>query len=319
MEDVRGFATRFPDVKTEVAATQAMGGPMGGGAAIQVDISGSDIRVLTELSEQVKEVVASVPGTREVKTTLEEGAPEAQLHVDREKAALLGVSVAQIASTVRTAYQGSVPTRLRLGGDEYDIRVIMSAKGRQRLQDLSHLTLVSARGGLVSLGDVATIEIKAGPTSVQRKEQTRVVTVSAALFQRDLGSVSRDVRQRIKTINVPGQYKIDIAGSAFDMNQSFSDLGVAMLFAIVLVYMVLALQYESLMNPLVILFSIPLMGFGVTWSLFATGRPLNVTGLTGAIMLTGIVVNNAIVLIDYVETLHHRGMSRLDEIGRAHV
>ena len=154
-----------------------MGGPMGGGAPIQVEVSGPDLRVLAELSEQVKEVVASVPGTREVKTTLEEGTPEVQLHIDREKAAMLGVSVAQIASTVRTAYQGSVPTRLRLGGEEYDIRVILSAKDRQRLQDLSHLTLVSTRGGLVTLGDVASIEIKAGPTSVQRKEQTRVVTV----------------------------------------------------------------------------------------------------------------------------------------------
>jgi len=316
MEDVRGFATRFPDVKTEVSATQAMGGPMSG-APIQVEVIGPDLRVLADLSKQVKEIVASVSGTREVKTSLEEGAPEVQLQINREKAAMLGISAAQVASTLRTAYQGSVPTRLRLGGDEYDIRVILSGKDRERLQDLRHLALVSPSGGRVSLGDVATIEVKAGPTSVQRKEQTRVVIVSASLYGRDLGSTSAEVSRRLKEISVPDQYKVGLGGQAFDMTESFQDLAWAMLYAILLVYMVLAIQYETLLNPLMILFTIPLMGFGVTWSLFATGRPLNVSGITGAIMLTGIVVNNAIVLIDYVETLRHRGMSRLDAVLKA--
>lgn len=316
MEETRVYGRRFADVTVEVAASGNMG--MMAGEGILVEITGPDLRVLTELAAQVKEVVAAVPGTREVKTSLEEGAPEARLRIDREKAALLGISGAQIASTLRTAYQGSVPTRLRLGGgEEFDVRVILSPKDRERLQDLERFTFVSPRGGLVALSDVADIETTSGPTSIQRKDQTRLVEVTGVLHGRDLGSVSREVESRLGSIHVPEQYRIALGGQAFDMAESFAELGSAMLYAILLVYMVLALQYESLLNPLVILFSIPLMSFGVTWSLFLTGRPLNIPGFAGAIMLTGIVVNNAIVLIDYIEILRRRGMSRVEAVLKA--
>ena len=157
-----------------------------------------------------------------------------------------------------------------------------------------------------------------GPSEIDRKDQTRIVTVSAQLYQRDLNSVIRDIQAKFKKdLILPSEYDLNFGGSAQDMRESFSSLALAFLLAIVFVYMVLAIQYESLLHPFTIMLTLPLTVFGVTWSLWLTGRALNVPAFIGLIMLVGIVVSNSIVLVDYINTLRSRGMSRRDAIMKA--
>lgn len=316
MEELRVFATTMPEIRAEVSGMH--GGGMGSGSLIQYEVSGPDLLVLADLCTQVKDLIASVEGTREVTTSLEEGRPEVHLKINREKANLYGLSGAMIASTVRTAYQGSVSTKMRLGGNEYDIRVALKKEDRRNIEDLKYLMLLTPTGSMVSLGEVADIQVATGPTQINRKHQTRYATVSADLYQRDLGSVTQEIDGLLaKELLLPPQYKLTKGGQGMDMEKSFRDLTTALFAAILCVYMVMAIQYESLLHPFTILLSIPLMFFGVTWSLFITNRPLNVVGLVGMIMLAGIVVNNAIVLVDYIETLRSRGMDRRSAVMKA--
>lgn len=315
-EEIRKFSSALPDVETEVFATE--GARMGSGSPIQYEISGPDLGTLKELAGKVEELIASVPGTREVKSSMEEGRPEVHLRIDRERANLFGLSGTVIASTIRTAYQGSVPTKMRLAGDEYDIRVILREEDRINIEDLRQLMILSPKGNLVPLSDVTDIQVEVGPVSISRKNQIRTATVEAALYRRDLGSVTNDIDKLLREeLILPPQYKVSKAGQAMDMAESFADLAVALLAAILFVYMVMAIQYESLLHPFTILLSIPLMLFGITWSLYLTGRSLNVAGFIGVIMLAGIVVNNAIVLVDYIETLRTRGMERREAVMKA--
>ncbi|HHU51999.1 MAG TPA: efflux RND transporter permease subunit [Firmicutes bacterium] len=309
MEEIRVFAATMPEITATVSGMH--GGGMGSGSPIEYEISGPDLQMLAELGTQVKDIIASVEGTREVTTSLDEGRPEVHLKINREKANLFGISGAMIASTVRTAYQGSAPTKMRLAGNEYDIRVILKEEDRKNVEDLKYLMLLTPTGSMVPLGDIADIQVTTGPTQIQRKHQTRYVTVSADLYQRDQGSVKREIDQLLaEELVLPPQYNLTKGGQVMEMEKSFGDLTNALLAAILCVYMVMAIQYESLLHPFTILLSIPLMFFGVTWSLYLTNRPLNVVGLIGLIMLAGIVVNNAIVLVDYIETLRNRGMDR---------
>lgn len=319
MEKVRQFASTITGAEIEVKETQDhMMGGMGGGSPISVEISGPDLDQLKELSDQAVELIKAVPGTREIRSSYSEGRPELQLRIDREKANMFGLTAGEIASAVRTAYQGTVPTRLRQGGDEYDIRVQFQEKDRLQAVDLTSLMVQSTNGQLVPVTDVCQMRNEVGPSEITRENQTRTITITGQLFKRDLNSVTKDIEKALHSqLTLPDQYTIIMGGEVEDMRESFSSLGLALLLAIIFVYMVMAIQYESLLHPFTIMLTMPLTVFGVTWSLMLTGRALNVSGLIGVIMLAGIVVNNAIVLVDYIETLRGRGMNRLDAILKA--
>lgn len=318
MEKTRAYANSITGAEIRVTESQDNMGGMGGGAPISVEISGPDLEKLKDLSDQAVKIIKNIPGTREIRSNMEDGRPEFQLRINREQANMYGLSAGEIASTVRTAYQGTVPTRFRIGGEEYDIRVQFQKNDRAQASDLSSLMIQSTTGTLVPLTDVAQIIQTKGPSEINRKSQVRTVTITGQLHQRDVGSVTRDIKAALDSQMVlPGQYNIVMGGEAEDMAESFGSLSLALLLAIVFVYMVMAIQYESLLHPFTIMLTMPLTIFGVTWSLWLTGRALNVSGFIGIIMLAGIVVNNAIVMVDYIETLRSRGMSRLDAVLKA--
>ncbi|MFZ5633192.1 MAG: efflux RND transporter permease subunit [Bacillota bacterium] len=315
VETLRDRLNRVPGAKFTVQVADDSGGHSG--APIAVRIRGDDLKVLKELGDIVAAEVKSVRGTRNVTSSLEDAKPELQVLIDRQRAGQYGVTVGQVLSAVRTAFDGQVVSRVRTGKDEIDVRLMYPEDYRLNINNVVNTMITSSTGAQVALGDVAAVEVRQAPVTITRYNQARLVEVNTELVGRDLGSVNRDIQERLDTIKLPAGYTMDLGGQAKDMMESFGDMGLAVLLAIVLVYMVMAAQFESLFYPFVIMFSIPPTIIGVAVGLLLTGYHLSVPAMIGYIMLVGIVVNNAIVLIDYVNTLRKRGLSRDEAIRRA--
>ncbi|MGE5380593.1 MAG: efflux RND transporter permease subunit [Methylocystaceae bacterium] len=317
-EEIRERVRNIAGAKINVSVMDNMG--MGdSGAPINVQIKGDDMDVLKMLSNEVSDIVRKVPGTREVTSTLTDGNPEVQVKVDRMRAASYGLTPVQIASEIKNAMEGSVATRYKSQGDEIDVRVRYNPEAQQNLEYLTNLSILSPSGMLVQLSQVATFEIAQGPVQITRLNQTRLAEVNAYLLNRDLKNVMADIQEKVSVMNLPQGYTIEYGGQNKEMMDSFTSLAMALLLAIILVYAVMAVQYESFFNPFVIMFSVPTAFIGVTFSLLLTGRTFNVVSFIGVIMLVGIVVANAIVLVDYLKRLRDQGMERnaaIIEAGR---
>lgn len=317
VELVRKKVQTIPGAEFDVSSTDSFMGPGMFMAPIELVIRGDDLDVLDELARTVAERVKKVPGTREVKTSLEEGRPEVQVVIDRDKANLYGLSAAQIASVTRTAIQGQVATRYRTGGEEIDVLVRLDQQSRKNLQDLENVMIPSPAGYQVPLREVADLVITKAPNTIERRGQVRTVAVTSQLSGRSLGQVMKDIKASLEDLPLPQGYMLEYGGESKEMREAFGDLTMALLLAIALVYMILAAQFESLLHPLAIMFSMPVTIIGVVVGLVVTGRTFSVTTFIGVIMLAGIVVNNAIVLVDYINTLRRRGMERREAILQA--
>jgi len=317
VEELRQKVKGFAGAEIKVTEVGGFGSEMLSGPPVVVKIKGDEFPVLRSLSEKVAQEIRAVQGTREVETSLGEGQPEIQVRVDRKKAASYGLTVAQVAQGLRSAFEGMVATRYRIDGDEIDVRLLLPEGHREDLADLKGLSLAGPGGTRVELAEVAELVRTIGPNTIEREDQVRVVSVTAQLAGRDLGSVMADIRQRLSSIALPAGYQIEYGGQSSEMRESFADLGLAFLIAVCLVYMVMAAGFESLVDPLTIMFSVPLAIVGAAFGLFLTGRPFSVIAFLGTIMLVGIVVNNAIVLLDYINILRRRGLERIEAIKRA--
>ena len=316
LEDARRSLQGMPGVKINVE--EQSNGPGGDSSPIVVNIEGPELEVLNQLAGEVETLIKSIKDTREVKTNWETGRPELQLRINRERANAYGLSAASIASTVQTAFKGSTATRIRLDGEEYDVFLQLQPDHRQTKGDLEKLYVQSSTGIAVPLKEVVTFYPTKGPTQITRENQTRQVQVSSKYVGKDLGGLANTIENRIKKeIVFPKNYSFSMGGQVKNMRDSNFALFGAFLLAVFFVYMVIAVQYDNLIHPLAIMGTLPLTLFGVSWSLFLTGHTLNVTSIIGVIMLAGIVVNNAIVLVDYIETLRRRGLSRREAILKA--
>lgn len=291
----------------------------GGGAPVTINVEGPDIGVLQKLADQVKEAVKSIPGARDVETSWQAGRPEMQIRINRQRAAYYGLNPAAIATTIQTCFQGTVATRIRLSGEEYDVLVQLAPEEREKLTDLTNLFVTSPAGIPVPLSELADFQSAKGPNQITRENQTRQVKVLSQFAGKlDLGRISHLVDRKLKKeIIVPTGYNVVQSGAMKEMADAFIALTFAFLLAAFLVYMVIAVQYENLVHPIAIMGTLPITVFGVTWSLVLTGRTFDVAAFIGVIMLAGIVVNNAIVLVDYIETLRSRGMDRREAILKA--
>jgi len=314
---LRKKLSKLPGVK--VTVTAASGFERGGltQAPVQVDIHGDDLATLRDLAEQVKQKVSQVPGTVGVESSFTQGRPQVEVVVDREKAALYNLSAAQIGNTVATAVGGKVATRYRVGGEEYDVRVQLPLSSRKNLMDLENLTVPSPLGMQVPLKEVARFEIDTTPSTINRYNQERVASVTANISGRPLGDVMEDIRKSLSELKLPPGYRFEFTGQNKMMMEAFGQLGVALVMAILLVYMIMAAQFESLFYPFIIMFSIPISLTGVVLALLLTGRTFSVTAFLGVIMLAGVVLSNAIVLVDYVNLLRRRGLPREEAILEA--
>jgi HAE1 family hydrophobic/amphiphilic exporter-1 len=275
----------------------------GGGDRLTVEIRGHDQEIAGELAQSVLDAMLTVPGVPEAQISRRPGLPELLVKVDRLKAASLGMSVSEVADTLETAVGGRRTSFYREEGDEYDIVVRLREQDRLAISQVGQIPLRAPAGQLIQADSVIRMQRQEGPVELNRLDQERAIFVSGTIGDRDLGSIVADLEEKLAQIPRPNGYEIRLGGEYEDQIKAFNDLMFAAVLALILVYMVMAAQFESLRDPLIILFSIPLAAIGVVTTLVFTDTTFNMQGFLGVIVLVGIVVNNAIVLVDYTNLL----------------
>jgi HAE1 family hydrophobic/amphiphilic exporter-1 len=290
---------------------------LGGDEGLTIEIRGYELATLDALARNVARLIADIPGITDVETSLEAGIPQQEIRVNRDKVADLGLSVRDVTELLQTAVAGSKAGEYRSGGNSYRIQVQLKDAEKRSLNEILNLTLTTAAGERVALRNLVISNPSRGPVLIDRKDQQRRVTVRANVADRDLGSVAIDVQAAMNQIPRPVGYDLTIAGNFEEQQKAFRELVISLVLALVLVYMVLACQYESLRDPLVVMFSVPLAAVGVLVTLFITTTTLNVQSYIGCIMLGGIVVNNAILLVDQTGRLVRDGMRTRDALTEA--
>ena len=290
---------------------------MGTGGDIIIQIFSHDLAVTEALSATISEAVRKVDGVVQTEASIKSTRPELKITPDRRRIADLGLSTTQVGDAISTSILGTVATLFREGGDEYDIRVQLSEEARVSKEDLENIMILTAAGKEVPLRSIATVSYSTAPREITREDQERVATVTVDVSGRNLSSVTKDVERVLRNVTVPNDVRLEISGAAKEQQESFMYLGLAALVAILLTYMVMASQFESLVDPLIIIFTIPLSFIGVTLGLVLTGTNLSVMALVGVVMLVGIIVNNGIVLVDYMNQLRRRGMELFEAVEKA--
>ncbi len=266
------------------------------------------------LSEKIKEAISDVPGAVDITTSLEAGRPELQIVLDRDRISALGLSAFQVANAISTFIKGTTASLFRDRDEEYDILVQLDPRYRENTEILKDLFVTNPGRDQIPLSSIARIRRGVSPSSILRRDQQRVVNISVSVHGRSLGDVTRDVEGQLKNIEIPPDFSYELGGSAQDMRTSFKWLGLSFCGAAAIVYMVMASLYESFMAPFIIFLTIPLAVVGVIIMLLLTGTPLSVVAFIGVIMLAGIVVNNSIVLVDYINRLRARGYSMREAV-----
>ncbi len=267
-------------------------------APVEVEIRGYNLRLLQRLGDQAAEGMAAIEGLRDIRSSTEGGHPELRLHFDRDRIAALGLNQGQIAETVRSKVLGTVATDIQRRERTIDIRVRAAENSRDSVDALMALSVGEVNGVTIPLSAVAEAELEEGPAEIRRTEGDRVALVTANLEDRDLAAATRDIEEMMAALPFPAGFDWRIGGQGREMAQSFDSLRLAILLAIFLVYLVMASQFESLLHPLVILVSIPFSLVGVVVTLVVLGVNVSIVVLIGGILLAGIVVNNAILLVD---------------------
>ncbi len=325
MEIASDLSRKLSSIPGAIIRTRASGGQMmfgmrggGGEERLQIEIRGYDMEVAQSLAEQIRRVVENIKGVTDVQISRIEGAPEQHLVIDREKASDMKLSVNQIASFIQTILMGSQASQFREGGREYRILVKVKESEKLDVNNLLDLTVTNSDGQQISLRNVVGMEPQRGPQQIERRDRERIINVSAEIADRDLGSVIVDARRALKSIPVPRDFTINFTGDYEEQQKANRELIISILLALFLVYMVMAMLYESLRDPLIVMFSVPLAIIGVVLILILTDTTLNMQTYIGLIMLGGIVVNNAILLVDYTNLLRRRdGMELMEAIKEA--
>ena len=316
--DLRKKLTGLPGVTIRTRAGQGlfilrMGSSQGDN--INLEIRGYDLKIAHELAQRLDQVVQKVPGITDTKISREEGSPEQIIRIDRQKAADLGLSVVRIGNTLQTAIGGTQASYYREGGKEYRILVRLSEADRIDLNDLLDLTVVNNRGESIILRNVVEAVPLEGPVRIERKDQERIIRIDANFTGRDMGSIISDIRKELRAVPIPKDFSIIFGGDYEEQQKASRELMFGFILAIFLVYMVMAGQFESWRDPFVVLFSIPMALIGITVTMILTGTIFSLQAFIGCIMLAGIVVNNAILLVDYTNQLRrNEGMSLIEAI-----
>lgn len=282
----------------------------GSSAPIDVEIMGFNIPTAEKLAHQVLDIVRTTPGATDVQMSMDPNMPQLKVVVDREKAGALGVNVASVANTVATAIDGTVASQFTdpQTGNQFNILVRLQETDRNRIDDIRQLMVPTSSGQLIKLGNIANVQMTTTPVEIDRKYQQRIIDVTGNVTGRDLGSVTADIQKKLNELSIPSGFQVVQSGNIQQQKSTFAALLLALVLAIILVYMVMASQFQSLVDPFLIMFTIPLGIAGVVWALFLTNTTLSVTSFEGVIVMVGIVVSNGILLIDYINRLRKRGM-----------
>jgi HAE1 family hydrophobic/amphiphilic exporter-1 len=309
----------YEPAKVEFSLQQGViSGAFGAGAKpIVVEIKGEKLEVMENIAKRIREELDAIPGIFGIEDDVPKPSPEVRINIDKDKASLYNLSVVDLARVAQTVLRGYIPSRFKEKGHEIDIRVRIREQDRDSYDKLYRIRVSSPGGTMLPLGTVAKFQKGMGPSEIKRLGQERTIIVSANVLGRKLADVAADVDVAMKGMEVESGYMVKLAGESEEMKRSFDSLRFALILSIIMVYMIMAAQFESLTQPLIILFTVPLSLIGVFLAWFVTSTSVNVVALLGVIMLGGIVVNNGIVLIDYTNILMRKGESVMEAIVEA--
>jgi HAE1 family hydrophobic/amphiphilic exporter-1 len=291
--------------RTSGGQNQMRGMTGGTDGRLSVQILGQDLAISKRIANDVKAILDSTPGVADSRFQRDDGRPELAVRVDRDKAALLGLTVTGVANTIRTNVAGTQSAMFREAGNEYPIVVRLRQEDRQNVGEVGDVLLSTPSGQVLPAKNIMVIDRDTGPVSIERTNQERVQRVSAET-ETTLSEAVDAVQARLKEVDVPKDFAVGFGNEVEEQNKSFNELRLVLILAVILVYTVMASQYESLKDPFIIIFSIPLAAIGVVGMLLITKTPFSMQAYIGVIMLAGIVVSNAILLVDYTNTLRHR-------------
>lgn len=306
---------------TDIPAAQIILTPMsffgGGEADMTIEVTGPDMTILAKLADQVVEIARTERGVVDPRSSWRTGKPELRISPRRELMADQGLTVTQVGLAMRTMIEGQKVSKYREGNREYDIRVKLAAEDLKKIEDVPDFAVISKEGPQ-KIFNIADLDFTEGPSQIQRKGKQRMITVSAELTGTTLGQAQKDIQAGIDTLKIPEGYQVKFGGQSEEMAESFAELGRALILAIILTYMLMAAMMESYVHPFIILATLPLGLIGVLYALFLTGNSISIFSLMAIIMLVGIVVNNGILLIDYIETVRReKGLSLFEAILEA--
>ena len=305
-ESIRGILNETPEVINYTVSTSSGGGG-GGGNNVAVEIYGYDFNKTNLLAEEFKNKFKEIPGARDINIDREEDRAELQIIFDKEKLARHGLSTSAVSMYVRNRVNGFTAGYLKEDGEEYDIIVRLAEKHRDSMTDIEDFTLVDAMGQRVKLRELAEVEEYWCPPEIKRKSRQRIVTVSVTPEGVSLGELAASIQAVIDQTDIPVGVNVNVGGTYEDQQETFADMGMLLALIVLLVYIVMASQFEDFMKPLIIMSAAVMAIPGVIWALFITGVSLDMIGALGVILLIGIVVKNGIVLVDYINLMRERG------------
>jgi HAE1 family hydrophobic/amphiphilic exporter-1 len=313
-EELRLKLEKYPEiVNFQVATTDA--GMSFGGNTITVEVYGYDITETNLVATDLANRMEKIEGARDIQVSRDPSKPELQIVLDQKKMIQHGLNTATVSAAIKNRVDGMLATRLREFGDEYDVIVRLKEEARNSISDVQNISVATPGGQMVKLGEIAEIKEFWSPPNIEHKRRERIVSVSATPYERPLGDIAKDIQNVIDQLDVPAGISVEISGTIEDQMEAFADLGLLLLLSLVLVYLVMASQFESLKMPFIIMFSIPFSFSGVALALYLTGTTLSLIAGIGAIMLIGIVVKNAIVLVDYINLMRDRGMELYNAVA----
>ena len=315
-DEMRAILDEYTEIRTFNVTTGA--GSMGGASSVDIELYGYDFDTSDALAEQVANIMRNIDGFTEVTVSRNEYTPEYHVDFDLEKLSRSGLDVTTASMYLRNRINGSVSSFYREDGDEYDIRVRYDKKFRESIEDIENITIYNQMGQGVKIRDIGTVKEASTPPTITRKNRDRYVTISGIVGTGyALSDMVLQVQTEMDKINMPAGFSWLVGGSYEDMQETFTDMALLMVLMVILVFVIMASQFESLTYPFVIMFSLPFAVLGVAIGLAVTGTPLNIMSVLGVLMLIGIVVNNGIVLVDYTILCRERGMNVIDAVVTA--
>jgi hydrophobic/amphiphilic exporter-1 (mainly G- bacteria), HAE1 family len=314
-QEIRKKISRLPGIKVRVNPIGLFG--QADDSPISYVVSGANREDVRRTAKLMESVIRQVPGTIDVRVSSSEGKPETQISIDREKMASLGLSIGEVGMTLRTALAGDNVSKYKDGNDEYDIRVVLDQFDRRNPDDVGSVTFINNRGENIDLRQFASINQASGPTKLERKNRNNSIQLMAQTLNRAAGDINRDVNKKMAREKIPAGVSISPVGDIEMMTDSFKSLAMALVAAIVFVYMVMVALYNSWIYPFVILFSIPLAVVGALLALAVTGHSINIFSFMGMIMLIGLVSKNAIILVDFTNRLRQEGLATTEALLQA--
>ena len=313
-EEMRADFAGIPEITNFTLSTSDNMGSFGG-STVDVEIYGYNISETNIVAEELAAKIKKIEGAKDVKISRAKSKPELQIVFDQNKMITNGLNTAMVSTAIKNRVDGMTATRLRQFGDEYDVVVRYRKSARSTITDIENIGITNPSGQIIRLGEIAQIKEFWSPPSIERKRKERIVRVSFTPYKRSLTDIQIDVQKAIDETALPSGIMVQISGAIKEQMDAFMDIAFLILISLILVYLVMASQFESLKMPFIIMFSIPFAFSGVAIALFITNTSLSVISGIGAVMLIGIVVKNAIVLVDFINLMRERGNELYEAIA----